>query len=86
MNITALRAHPEYTVCMNKIKSYHPGFTFRMDWTEIHPAKGNALKVVLRDAIEAGYLEKEKIEYAFGLGLTDMVVSAETYKRTNKED
>ena len=77
MTTTELREHPEYKTCMDKIKAYRPGFTFRMDWTQIPTAKGNALKVVLRDAIDEGYLESVSMEYDLDMNLT-----AESYKRT----
>lgn len=77
MTATELREHPEYKVAMDKIIAYRPGFTFRMDWTEIPVAKGNALKVILRDAIDEGYLESVSMEYDLDMNLT-----AESYKRT----
>lgn len=79
MTTAELRAHPEYKAAMEKIRAYRPGFTFRMDWTQIPTAKGNALKIILHDAIENGYLESVSMEYDLDMNLT-----AESYKRVNK--
>lgn len=79
MTITELRAHPDYMASMDKIKAYRPGFTFRMDWTQIPTAKGNALKIVLGDAIDAGYLVSVSLEPDMDIG-----VAAATYRRTDK--
>ena len=80
MTKTELRAHPEYKSSMDKIKAYHPGFTFRMDWTQIPTAKGNALKIIMKDAIAAGYLESVSFELSL-----DGTPTAESYRRTDKE-
>ncbi len=77
MTTKELRAHPEYKVCMDKIIGYHPGFKFAMNYTTIPTAKANALQVVLRDAVEAGYLESVSMGYDLGMNLTD-----ETFRRT----
>lgn len=71
-----LRLHPEYAAAMAKIKGYRHGFTFRMDYTEIPVAKGNALKIILRDAVKAGYLESVSMELDLDCNCT-----AETYRR-----
>lgn len=78
MTTTELRAHPEYKVCMDKIKAYRPGFEFTMDWTQIPRAKANGLKLILKDACDLGYLESIQ----FGLDLTGTCTD-ETYKRTS---
>lgn len=57
MTITELRNHKEYALCFEKIKAYPKGFEFTLRWTSIPTAKANALKIVMADAIEAGYLE-----------------------------
>lgn len=80
MTIIELRNHTQYKVCMDKIKAYHPGFTFRMDWTQIPTAKGNAIKIVLKDAITAGYLESISFELSL-----EGAITAESYQRTEKE-
>ena len=72
-----LRAHPEYKVCMDKIIAYRPGFKFTLNYATIPTAKANALKVILRDAVEMGYLESLSMSYDLDMNLTD-----ETYKRT----
>lgn len=71
-----LRMHPEYQICMEKIRKYTPGFILRMDFTQIPVAKANALKVVLRDAVAMGYLESVSMEINL-----DMEATAETYRR-----
>lgn len=77
MTTKELRAHPEYKVCMDRIIGYRPGFKFTLNWFEIPTAKANALKIVLRDAVEMGYLESVSMGYDLDMNLTD-----ETYKRT----
>lgn len=80
MTKTELRAHPEYADAMAKIKGYRPGFKFHMDWTQIPVAKGNALKIILNDAIEAGFLQSVAMDYDL-----DMNNTGETFARTDKE-
>lgn len=80
MTISELRAHPEYTRCMNKIQNYRPGFQFTMNFSTIPTAKANALRIVLRDAEDAGYLESVSI----GLDI-DLNPVEETYLRTSKK-
>lgn len=80
MTTAELRAHPEYKKAMDRIIAYRSGFTFRMDWTQIPTVKGNALKIILRDAIDEGYLESISMEYDLDFNLT-----AESYKRTLQE-
>lgn len=75
-----LRAHPEYKYAMDKIIKYTPGYTFRMDWTQIPTAKGNALKIILEDAIKEGYLVCISLEP----GLDS--IAAATYKRTHQTE
>ena len=71
MTITELRNHPEYTVCFDKIKSYKKGFTFTLYYEQIPRAKGNALKIVMQDAIKAGLLESVAIGLAIDGTMTD---------------
>ena len=75
-----LREHPEYEKCMRKIKGYRPGFRFVMDWTKIPRPKANALRVVLQDAMEAGYLTVERDMWTW-----DCEPSETEYRRTEKE-
>ena len=79
MTAAELRLHPEYEICMNKIKAYRPGFVLRMDYTQIPVPKGNALKIVLRDAWKTGYLDPVSTDLDL-----DLNVTAETYERTSK--
>lgn len=72
-----LSEHPEYKKCMDKIEGYRPGFEFTMDWTQIPRAKGNALRIILLDAVRAGYLDV----VALYPGL-DGEVERATYRRT----
>ena len=71
-----LRNHEEYRVCMNKIKAYKPGFEFTINFSSIPKAKANALKIILKDAIDAGLLES----IALGVSITGEFVD-ETYRR-----
>ena len=58
MTTEQLRTHPEYKKCMDRIKSYRPGFIFTMNYTQIPTrAKQNGMRAILRDAIKLGYLE-----------------------------
>ena len=72
-----LRKHPEYTKCMEKIKGYWPGFEFTIHYGEILVAKCNALKIVLRDAMEKGLLESRS-----SLLNLHGETTAETFRRT----
>lgn len=78
MTKAELRAHPEYTFCMDRIKGYRPGFRFTMRYAYIPEAKANALKVVCNDAIDAGYLESVSIGLDINGNFTE-----ETYERTS---
>ena len=71
-----LRNHDEYKVCMDKIKAYKPGFEFTINFSSIPKAKANALKIILKDAIDAGLLES----IALGVSITGEFVD-ETYRR-----
>lgn len=77
MTTKELRAHPEYKVCIDKIIGYTPGFKFTLNYTTIPTAKANALKLILRDAVEEGYLESISMGYDLDMNLTD-----ETFRRT----
>ncbi len=57
MTITEVRAHKEYEEAMNKIRNYCKGFEFKLDWERIPKPQGNALKIIIRDAISQGLLE-----------------------------
>lgn len=76
MTITEVRAHKEYEVAMNKIKGYRKGFEFNLNWERIPKSQGNALKIVIRDAIEQGFLDC--IQTGFSL---DGTVVDETFRR-----
>lgn len=81
MTTEQLRSHPEYTKCMDRIKSYHPGFTFTMDYTQIPTrAKQNGMRAILRDAIKLGYLECTQSQISLSCEIT-----AETFRRTEVE-
>lgn len=71
-----LRNHPEYALCIDKIKSYPIGFKFTLNYAQIPKAKGNALKIVMADAVKQGYLES----IAIGLAL-DGTFTDETFMR-----
>ncbi len=76
MTITEVRNHPEYTLCFDKIKSYPTGFEFTLDYEQIPRAKGNALKIIMQDAIDKGYLESTAIHLAITGEMT-----AETFRK-----
>ena len=79
MTVKELRQHEEYHKCLRKIEGYSAGFTFTINFTNIPPAKANALRVVLRDACKKGLIESVSI----GLGFVDhdLVPMEETYRR-----
>lgn len=70
MTVTELRNHKEYALCMTKIKKYPTGFEFTLRWTQIPRAQANALKIVIRDAIEQGLLEPISTELSLELETT----------------
>lgn len=76
MTKTVFRKSKEYTECMEKIKNYPKGFTFSLKYREIPKAKGNALKILTQDCIDAGILDSISI----GLDIHGNFVE-ETYKR-----
>lgn len=78
-----LRAHPEYAKCMEKIKGYRPGFRFTMNYQQMPRAKANAMAIILRDAVKAGYLECIATSYSME-GLVTGYFSDETFERTAK--
>ena len=65
MTAQELRNRPEYRLCMNKIRSYKKGFEFTVNFGLIPRPKANALKIVLRDAVKAGYIESIEIGLTF---------------------
>ena len=76
MTAQELRNHPEYKVCMDKIKAYRKGFEFTLEWSQIPRAKANALKIVMQDAYEQGLVDI----IAFGLAL-DGTETSRTFKK-----
>ena len=61
MTKAEFRESKEYADAMQKIKNYPKGFTFSLKYGEIPKAKGNALKVLTKDAIDNGLLESISI-------------------------
>jgi hypothetical protein len=61
MTTQELRNTKDYKEAMAKIEAYRKGFKFTIDYTQIPRAKGNALKIILRDAIKSGLLESVQI-------------------------
>lgn len=76
MTKSEFRQSKEYVEAMTKIKSYSKGFTFTIHYGDIPKARGNALRVILEDAIREGILESVSI----GLTVSGEPVD-ETYKR-----
>lgn len=76
MTVQELRNHEEYALCFKKIKAYRKGFEFTLNYSAIPIPQGNALKIVMRDAIEQGYIES----IAIGLALDGTQVD-ETFRR-----
>lgn len=66
-----LRNHPEYALCMKKIRSYRKGFEFTLNYAAIPTPQANALKIVMRDAIEQGLLESIATGWSLECTITD---------------
>ena len=65
MTYDKIRNHPEYALCMKKINAYRKGFEFTLNYARIPTPQANALKIVMRDAVEQGLVES----IAIGLSL-----------------
>lgn len=76
MTIQEVRNHEEYAICFRKIKSYRKGFEFTLNYAHIPTPKANALKIVMRDAIDQGLIES----IAIGLSLEGKQTD-ETFRR-----
>ena len=76
MTITELKQHPGYQDAMKKVKNYSKGFRFTLNYDQIPHAKGNALKILMRECIDLGIIKSVQI----GLDLDDNIVS-ETFCR-----
>ena len=76
MNIDQLRNTAEYARCMNKIRSYKSGFEFTLQYDEIPRKTGNALRIIMRDACNAGLIEMLATDISI-----DCEITAETYRR-----
>lgn len=57
MTIDELRRHDEYALAFKKIKGYKKGFEFTLNYARIPSPQANALKIIMRDAIDQGLLE-----------------------------
>lgn len=71
-----LRETKDYVDAVEKIKSYRKGFEFTLNYASIPKAKGNALRVITKDCIDAGIIESIGI----GIDLQGNFCD-ETYKR-----
>jgi hypothetical protein len=76
MTITELKRHQGYKDAMNKVKGYSKGFKFTLNYDQIPVAKGNALKVLMRECCDLGIVESVQMD----LDLQGNIVS-ETYAR-----
>ena len=61
---------------MRKIKGYKKGFEFTLNYSRIPAGKANALKIIMRDAVDQGLLE----HVSDGWSLEGKIVE-ETYRR-----
>jgi hypothetical protein len=71
-----LRETKDYVDAVEKIKSYRKGFEFTLNYANIPKAKGNALRIITKDCIDAGIIESIGI----GIDLQGNFCD-ETYKR-----
>ena len=76
MTVQELRNHEEYAICFRKTKGYKKGFEFTLNYAQIPTPKANALKIVMQDAIDQGYLESISIGLSLEGKQTD-----ETFRR-----
>lgn len=61
MTIAELRKDPEYSKCLEKVRSYPTGFEFTLQYSSIPKAKANALRIIMSDCIELGLLDSVSI-------------------------
>lgn len=71
-----LRETKDYKEAVEKITAYRKGFEFTLNYTSIPKAKGNALRIITKDCIDAGILES----IAIGVDLQGNFCD-ETYRR-----
>ncbi len=57
-----IRETKDYKEVVNIIKGYSKGFEFTLDYSKIPKAKGNALRIITKDCIEAGIIESVSID------------------------
>ena len=70
-----LRETNNYKEAVEKIKAYRKGFEFTLNYASIPKAKGNALRIITKDCIDAGIIESISI----GLDIEGNFVD-ETYR------
>ena len=71
-----LRETNNYKEAVEKIKAYRKGFEFTLNYASIPKEKGNALRIITKDCIDAGIIESISI----GLDIEGNFVD-ETYRR-----
>lgn len=71
MSINELRNHAEYAICMKKIKSYPKGFKFTIPYNRMTTGQANAMRIVMRDAVNMGLIESVAIGLSLSLEQTD---------------
>lgn len=76
MTVAEVRNHKEYFQAMEKIRRYPKGFEFTLNYARIPTPQGNALKIVMKDAIQNGLLES----IALGISIEGKFVD-ETFRR-----
>ena len=74
MTITELKQSQDYQAAMNKVKGHSKGFRFTLNYDQIPVAKGNALKILMRECCDLGIVESVQM----GFDLQGNIVS-ETY-------
>lgn len=71
MQIEEFRKHPEYKLCMDKIKKYRKGFKFTIPYYKMTAGQRNGMSVVLYDAQKQGLISSVAVSYSLGLEITD---------------
>lgn len=71
MQIEELRNHPEYKLCMDRIKKYRRGFKFTIPYYKMTTGQRNAMMFILRDAVKMGLIESVATGLNLELDITD---------------
>lgn len=71
MSVEELRKHPEYKLCMDKIKKYRKGFKFTIPYYKMTTGQRNGMGVVLYDAQKQGLISSVAVDFSLDLEITE---------------